>query len=753
MNQDVARSATTTLVALATIASLRAITSVVEGGPWVGTTSWLVVVAAVVVATSRALVSQRSLENADHLSAAPSFIGSVAATWLILGVFGSTDRRFSPVVGLSNIEQVREQLDAAGTTISAEIAPVLPSTPIELLIAVGALAVFLVADLICVGLRLPAMTTLPLLALWIPALVIDGNIPLGAVAFTIAPLIAILAIAPARTGRESQARIVDSGSVVTTTAVVTVCALAAGTLVSGLAPVVSRSWSDAFASQGSAVRLSDDLDMRRNLDEQSDQVVLTYSGDDARNIGPLRVYTASAFDGTQWLRSDSASGDLISDQDLLWPEGQSALDDPSNFTVRLDGYRDSLLPITLGPRRVAAGGEWRYSAAQDELRSPSVAREGMEYTISSESRDLTPEALRAANGVGDVGDRYLEVPESPHVQDIAGLADSVAGDSGSPYDAAVALQTWFRSSKNFTYTTDIANPVTGDPVWDFLQDRNGYCVQFATSMTVMARSLGIPARLGVGFLPGDRRRGNQYEVTGEKSHAWPELYFPGTGWVRFEPTPATQTGAVPRYADPLLDSSPPTPMTAPAPGEEAPDSAARDTDSDLSAQQSPAKSSTATHESWWTGERLALGGLGAIVLGFLILLRLARRHTDTSPTPTYDAAWDALRRNLELRGFVWSPSLTPQALPAAVREYVTTLGVSCEYARNLETQIADISGAIEADRYAPPARRSPLENSIHNASNRREADLMNQVNDVARSIDREISGLRRAADPIGPRAD
>src|SRR5690606_31594525 len=117
---------------------------------------------------------------------------------------------------------------------------------------------------------------------------------------------------------------------------------------------------------------------------------------------------------------------------------------------------------------------------------------------------------------------------------------------------ALALQTYFRDISNFRYDTRVPEARTEDAVWDFLTQRTGYCVQFATAMTIMARTLGVPARIGVGFLPGraDTSVVGRYVVSGRQAHAWPELYFADAGWVRFEPTPATQTGAPPVYADP-----------------------------------------------------------------------------------------------------------------------------------------------------------------------------------------------------------
>ena len=80
--------------------------------------------------------------------------------------------------------------------------------------------------------------------------------------------------------------------------------------------------------------------------------------------------------------------------------------------------------------------------------------------------------------------------------------------------------------------------------------RVGYCEQFAASMAIMARIIGIPARVAVGFLEGDASGPNEYEFSAHDLHAWPELFFPGAGWVRFEPTPGDRAPTVPDYTAP-----------------------------------------------------------------------------------------------------------------------------------------------------------------------------------------------------------
>ena len=87
-----------------------------------------------------------------------------------------------------------------------------------------------------------------------------------------------------------------------------------------------------------------------------------------------------------------------------------------------------------------------------------------------------------------------------------------------------------------------------DAITLFLRTKVGYCVQFATAMVMMAREAGIPARMAIGFLPGTADRGT-YTVRASDAHAWPELYFEGIGWLRFEPTPSgTQNTVAPPYS-------------------------------------------------------------------------------------------------------------------------------------------------------------------------------------------------------------
>src|SRR5690606_40395181 len=102
----------------------------------------------------------------------------------------------------------------------------------------------------------------------------------------------------------------------------------------------------------------------------------------------------------------------------------------------------------------------------------------------------------------------------------------------------------------FTCGLERAASVGNDELVAFLDEsgRVGYCEQFAASMAVMARTLGIPSRVAVGFLQPRKVSDDFWEFSAHDLHAWPELFFAGSGWVRFEPTPATRASGVPEHS-------------------------------------------------------------------------------------------------------------------------------------------------------------------------------------------------------------
>ena len=210
-------------------------------------------------------------------------------------------------------------------------------------------------------------------------------------------------------------------------------------------------------------------------------------------------------------------------------------------------------------------------------------------------------------------DRYLQLPPEITAR-TRQLAAEITADGLTPYDKAEAITEWLR--RNIHYNDQRPAPPSGvEPVDDLLfTSKEGYCNYYASAEVVMLRSLGIPARLAVGFAQGEfaADRG-VYRVRETDAHAWPQVYFPGYGWVEFEPTVA-QSPLQRLPGDPLA-----TPIAPDTALDGITDSEARD---NLPPEELQDPAAAPTDPFWPTlARRAAIGSAG--VLGALVLALLA----------------------------------------------------------------------------------------------------------------------------------
>lgn len=156
----------------------------------------------------------------------------------------------------------------------------------------------------------------------------------------------------------------------------------------------------------------------------------------------------------------------------------------------------------------------------------------------------------------------------------AQLARPIVGTDRTPWQQAVALQNHFR---RFRYDEKVDGGHTVARLQRFLNDRTGYCEQFAATMSLMLRGLGTPARVGVGFLPGGKAKDGKFVVSTKDAHAWVEAHIPDMGWVAFDPTPGRGLPSGGRDEEqeqaaqptPVPAAAEPTPSPSLAPGETA----------------------------------------------------------------------------------------------------------------------------------------------------------------------------------------
>jgi transglutaminase-like putative cysteine protease len=210
--------------------------------------------------------------------------------------------------------------------------------------------------------------------------------------------------------------------------------------------------------------------------------------------------------------------------------------EPFTQQIHIESLGGRLVPAAAEPVRASPSASLRFNPDSSTLvKVGDELGQGEEFTIESVTQPLTPDQLRAAPREAPPDEIYLDLPDD-FPGSIGDLAREVTVGTTSDYDAAVALQNWFQ--QEFSYSLQVQAGHGTSAIESFLIERVGYCEQFSATFAAMARTLGIPSRVAVGFTPGLLGLDNWHEVLGKNAHAWPELWFGSTiGWVPFEPTP------------------------------------------------------------------------------------------------------------------------------------------------------------------------------------------------------------------------
>ncbi len=288
---------------------------------------------------------------------------------------------------------------------------------------------------------------------------------------------------------------------------------------------------------GTRVTVSPLVDIRSRLVQQADVEVFQVRSD-VRSY--WRLTSLDRFDGRIW-SSNGSYGKSSGELDRGVPVASEQIVATQEF--RISALAQIWLPAAYEPRSVTVEQPVRYDEVSGTLivDTEVPTSDGQVYGVTSALPQHRAEALGSASNLipGEIADRYLELPSdfSPRVAD---LARSLTAGSASAYEASLRLQDFFRDPATFTYDLEVGAGHGSDVIESFVFDvRRGYCEQFAGSFAAMARAVGIPARVAVGFTPGVADPGDPtlYRVRGEHAHAWPEVFLGEYGWVAFEPTP------------------------------------------------------------------------------------------------------------------------------------------------------------------------------------------------------------------------
>ncbi len=735
------RPADTALAALATLAAVLALTTLVQSQAWLQPATGLVLLVAVVGFGLRQLAAAAALVVLGQMlavGAALVWTFAPATTWYGIPTVAT---------GLRFAELFRD----FATTVYAAAAPLPTEAGVELVLPFGAAVVALLVDAVAVTCRAPAAAGLPLLAVFLTAAANSGSgLSLGYFLVVAVAWLALVAHhgrsrmrrwstaaarsqspaaeAKARLGFGAAARRLGVTAVLLALAVPAVLPhLPTRFLLDGLA----RGTAEAGTAK---VGYSSTLDVSRSLEAGDTTEILTFTTT-APAAAPLRVLATATYDGTSWSRPSP----------LLGRASRLDLSPQVERVERVVSVDDNTLnpPALATPQPVVAadfrGASWSVDEATSDIY---VQSRPAAYSTTYVEPVLTAALLR--DGIdGQPGpdplptSRQLSLALRVDARSDARVRAAAAEATGSatnPYDVAMAIQGWLRSER-FTYSLTLT-PAPGstplDPLSQFLETRTGYCVQFATAMVMMSRAKGIPARMAIGFLPGARDPSGRYAVSADDAHAWPELYFHGAGWVRFEPTPSVRSGTAPQWTLPVATVAPSEP-TEPGTAESS-NPVTRDLDRGLDAglddSTGPVELPLWDRVRLWLADPVhlvllgvLLGVLATLVLPVTALVLRWRRQRRTRDPHRAEAQWAGLTARLEDLGLAAPPGGT---LRDAERYYRDAAGLDEDSGRALRAVVA----TVEQARYARPGTAD-------------RADLTAHVRTVARAAARSRASRQR----------
>ncbi|KJE24812.1 Transglutaminase-like superfamily protein [Frankia torreyi] len=558
------RPVSTVVAAAACLLSTSALSRLFDGTLW-----WMrPVVIAVVVAVATATLGR--LLRLPVAAAILLSLAGLVGTVTVLCARGTALLGVVPTAG--TVRTLRALIADGSSDISRLAAPVPHRPGLVVLTVVGIYLVVMVVDLIVVTLDRPALGGLPLLALYaVSAAILPGGV--GTVPFLLgaASFVALLLLdgrlafgrwgrTVSDAGRGRGEREAFGGRLTVNALGVALAALLVAVAVplglpslDGEGLVSRKGGYGAGDGPSSASVVQPIVSVSQQL-HASKQVPLF----SVRSQTPryLRLTALENFDGQLFtLRALNATRDNRVSEGLPKPRLGGTTAQVSADIAVTTRFKELYLPVPGIPTKIKGlTGDWRLAAPTGTIFSTRTSTAGVRYQVDATVPNPTRAELAAATGPAPAElavDTALPDNLDPRLRQ---LVESITHNARTPYEKVYAIQQHLRGPL-FTYDLAGAPTTQEGALAEFLfESHRGYCEQFASAMTVLVRMLGLPARVAIGFVPGEQQADGSYLITNRQAHAWPEVWFPSVGWVSFEPTRRSDGAtAAPSYAPAGID--------------------------------------------------------------------------------------------------------------------------------------------------------------------------------------------------------
>lgn len=726
------------LLALACVSAVVApARTLFEPDTWISSALFMALLVAGAGMVARALSRRDSVVLLAQLG-----VGVLFTAWIF-----APENLWFGLPGWTTVLDLNALLYEARVLISYAVPPVKAGPGITLLLALVSWLTMLVVDYLAVTRRSPEVAGIPLFAAFLVTASNSGS-GMSVWYFTIGALLWLLMLSRAGarslrrwgsgSGPGAVARRSTANRVAAVGGVVTIAAVVCAAVIAALLPHLPTRFlldglgraTDGVGSSGAGT-ITSTVDLAKSLQGQSQRPVLEYATS-ARRPVPLRISVLTRYENGEW----SEARDAPLSDGLPTPTTTDATTETIDVTSNLLGAPQLAVPYPTVDLSIEASWQSR--------RDGTIVVDRRTDRYSATYLDLDPDeaALQREPGGYLVGpiqatDLYVDEASAPYVDRI--LSEIITPEM-TPIEKARAIQNHLRGPL-YSYSLELVETAlweeTGEPIEDplsrFLVTRQGYCTQFATAMVMMARSEGIPARFAIGFLPGTPD-GEVRTVVGADAHAWPELFFEGVGWLRFEPTPSTRSGSAPAYSLPAWDapsgqpSGAPTSTAAPSLDQhELPDLY------DPAVPQATAGSTSATQllsRFGWLAVVLVLGLLGALTMPATAWWeRRRRRRLARGEQDRVEVIWQDLLERLDDVGV----SPPPDATPRQAGKFIWGQTFLSPEARGALRRMVS---AVEKARYARPSTWSDDADEGSDRIDSLESDARTIAHDVVGSLQR-----------------